>query len=467
MNVKTKKIVKPDAIVEDSWSGFINIVTNGADIGVKNIRAKRDNKKRLDQVKLDKICRNDSIAVKICEIYAGDMVGQGIDINNSNSKKFYDFYDLYSWEVVLAEAVFYNYFFGGGAIILDVDDGKDINQWNEPLDENNIRGLNDIFAVDRYFLQPVDYNNPLKEPETYWLMYGERQIEIHKSRLIKFPGLNSGKRNKYQNNSWGESLIFRAITEIDNYHDTHDKVPDIAEQYLTNMFKFKNMMKEIKEGNGKKIKEKARYLQAVKNPLGALVIDADDDYIAKTVQTAGIGELVRQPERKLCAAVSLTHTRLLEESPGGGLTNNGGDSEQSNQHNKRIKGEQVKYIIPAYNTFNKIAQLVMKLGKKPIKYELNPLRQESKTEIIDNRYKSAQTKNIYNEMSNGLLAPEILEQTFGQGYYSDEISLTPEQIALVRKSVNEIRNKVPNNTSNNSDVNQPISNNQEVVNNAK
>ena len=446
-----EKIVRADAIVEDSWSGFMSIVSNGEDIGIKNTRAKRDDKVRLEQVKLDKICRNDSIAVKICEIFAADMTSQGVDIDDKNAEKIYNFYDKHSWDFVLEEAIFYHFFFGGGAIILDIDDGKDINEWKEPLDESNIRSIKEIFAVDRYFLSPVSYNNPLQEPETYYLMYGDKQVEIHKSRLIKFPGLNAGKRNKHANNSWGESKVFRSITEIDNYHDVHDKVPEITDQFLTNIFKFKNMMKEIKEGNGQKIKTKAKYLQAVKNPLGALILDADDDYIARSLNVSGIDKLVEQPERKLCASVGLTHTRLLEESPGGGLTNNGGKSEQTTQHNKKIMSLIKKHVVPAYNAFNKIAQIELKLGKKPIKFEVNPLDQQTKTEIINDRYKSAQTKQIYNEMTDGALVDTILEQTFGQGYYSDEMTLTPEQIALIRKSVTAVKLRQPHALKNNND----------------
>lgn len=448
---------QPDAwMVSDSWSGFIDVLTSGAETGLKHTRAKRDTKCRLDETKLDKICRNDSIAVTICEIFASDMVSPGITVNDKSSKKVYDFYDKWKFPVLLEECIFYHNFYGGGAIVMDVDDGSDENSWEQPLNLANVRGINELFVVDRFFLQPKDYNNPVREPDVYYLQYGSKQVVIHKSRMIILPGLNAGKRNRYENNGFGESLVFRAITEIDNYHDAHDMMPNIIEQYLTNIFKFKNMMKNIKEGHGKKIRDKARYLQAVKNPLGALVIDMDDDYIPKTLNTSGIEKLVEQPERKLCATVGLTHTRLLQESPGGGLTNNGGKSEQSTQHNKKIRSEQVKYVCPAYDQFNAIAQMVLKLGKKPIKYELNPLEQQTKTEIVNDKYKSAQTKQIYNDMTGGALTEAIIEQTFGQGYYSEEMEISPAQMDIIRKTISEYKankakalfNKPDNNSPN-------------------
>lgn len=452
---KGSKISKADQVnqinsnnsdfVNDSWSAFMETLSDGdGSTGIKYTRAKRDNKTRLTETQLDKICRNDSIAVTVCEIFASDMVSSGIDINDKQAKKIYDFYDTWKFPLLLEECIFYHYFYGGSAIILDVDDGKDVIDWKEPLDFNNLKAINELVVVDRYFLQPKDYNNPLKEPETYWLQYGSRQVEIHKSRLILMKGLNAGKRNRYENDSFGESLIFRGITEIDNYHDIHDMIPNIAEQFLTNMFKFKGLMGAVNAGKSTQIKTKTKYLQAMKNPLGAMVLDMDDDYVSRTLNVTGLDKLVDIVERKLCAVFQLPHTRLLQESPGGGLTNNGGKSEQSTQHNKKIMSEIVKYVCPAYDQFNKIAQIILKLGKKPIKYEINPLIQQTKSEIIKDRLESAKTKEIYNNMVNGALAETILEQTFGQGYYSDEMELTPEQMNIIRKSVAENRVKKAN-----------------------
>lgn len=422
---KNNKAEKFD--VYDSWDNFLSLI-GGETFSGKAKNFSHTENQRLDYPELDAMFSSDSIASKVCVRPAQDMLRQGIDIDHKKAKKIYDLHEKYNVSQLLEDAIIFDNVYGGSAIILDIDDGR---EWSEPVDENNIIGLKEAFVVDRFWLNPDGDWDGLKEPEIYQLSGTSSKIDkfnlkIHNSRLIKFSGINSGLRNRQWCQSFGESKILKLQEELRNYGIAHNLIIQIITQFTQDIFKFKDMTKQIRNGDGAKIKKKARYLQATRNILNAMVIDQDDDFITKTVNVSGVKDLVSLVEKRLCASANMPHTRLLEESPGGTLSNNGDNSEQSKQYYDYIQAERVKKLTPAYNRFHFIFSKLLKLGKNPIKWEFCPLRQESQKEIIENRNKQANTDKIYFDM--GLPAKIIFKERFGEGYYSFETSLEEDEM---------------------------------------
>lgn len=424
INIADKKI---DSIeVGDNWDNFLSqegILQQGkASQFIHKINT------RLSQSELDNIRGSDSIANKLCDKPAEDMLRQGIDIDHKKSVKIYNFYENYNINPLLEQMVSDDRFYGGAIMVMDIDDGNNGN-WSLPLNENNIRGINELFVLDRFFFSPTGAYNPIQGPEFYYMNGYESQEIVHKSRLIKMSGLYSGTRNSIINQSFGESVVYRCIQELRNFGFSHDIIPGILLQIVTNLFKFKDMTKKIQAGEGWKVKKKAAYLQAARNLFGAMVIDSEDEFIARTLNVNGVEKLIDMIERRLCSAAGMPHIKLLEEShtSGGGLGN--GNSEQSDNWYDWIKAQQVKKLAGAYNRLNFIIAKILKFGtENPIKYEFCELKRQTQKEITENKFKAAQTKKIYFEM--GLPGKKILESTFAQGYYSDEIELTSEEIAL-------------------------------------
>jgi phage-related protein (TIGR01555 family) len=401
--------------------------------------------KRLSQGQLDNIYASDWAAAKGVDKPAGDMLRQGIDIDHTSAKDLYDFYDTWKINNTLSEYLRYDGAYGGSAIIFDVDDG--LEDWSQPLNLANVKGVNDIFAIDRFYLMPVHYDliktdpkkfNILQKPELFYLNGQGQQTKIHISRMCMATGIDSGHRNRVINCGFGESKIYRALTELNAFGKGHKTIPNILEMILTRIFKLDGMTEKIKAKgeNAALIRKKLAFIQATANNKGVLAIDMKDDFVQQLMNLSGLPDAVEMINALLSAAFSMPKTHFLEQGTSTGLSNNGGNSQESKGYNDFVKDGQVQKLQPAINKINQVAQAVnKKLGKKTIKYEFCPLNQPTETEITANRKVAADTKKVYFDM--GLPAETILKQTFGQGYYSDEMTLTEEDINLMKKQNEE------------------------------
>lgn len=406
----------------DNWQSFLDDYNSKYDRITSN-----KNITRLSQGELDNLYATDGILAKICDKPAEDMIRQGIDINDDNAEDIENLHEKYNTLVLLEKAIRYNNVYGGSAIVFDVDDGQTTDT---PLDYSKIKNIKSFFVVDRWYLNPINYNG-IKEPELYNLNNGAGGfMPIHCSRLGLFKGIDSGLRNKKHNNSWGDSKILRLISALNNYNGSHDMLPEILLQYVTNIFKFKGMTEKIINGQGEVIKTKAKYIQAVKNLIGAMVVDQEDDYITRTLNLSGLDDLINRIEKRLCALANMPHTRLFEESSGNTLSNNGNTSEQSKQYYDYIKFNQIKLLKPILNQIHLIFQGFKSMDlNKPIKYTFNPLSQ--KTELENVQIKEIMSKTDTNYYNMGLSPKTILLNRFGQGNYSTETDLTGLNLDLI------------------------------------
>lgn len=438
---KEEKSLVPSVVTErfesfDSWANFMNEL--GEQSGTSKVSGfNYSAPKRLNEVELDEFFATNSMACKIAKKPAEDMTRQGIDINHKRSKDIYNFYDKHDILQLIKTALIYENIYGGSAIIFDFDDGLGEAGWSEEVNFKNVRGINEIFVVDRYFLNPVDNTNIIKKPKQYTIAYGSVQKTLHVSRMILFTGLDSGLRNRQRNNSFGESRINRVFTALKNYGIGHDALPEIVVTFIQSIFKFKDMTKLINDGKGDKVLKRAKYLQLARNYLGALVMDQDDDFVARTLNVSGIKDLITMIERRLCAEAEIPHTRLLEEGTKGGLSNNGDNSEESKQWYDWIKSQQVEKLTKAIEYIHRIIEVTLKLKSGSILWEFAPLKQQTEKEIIENRNKQADTDTKYNAIvqSGNKFGKVLLQKRFGQGYYSSETNLTEEEINTIFEAI--------------------------------
>jgi phage-related protein (TIGR01555 family) len=421
--------------VYDDWNAFLGYLSKTLDK-----RVDTNTRKDLTYQQLENWYSKNGIVSKICDKPAEHMIKTGIDIDNKKSDKIYDLYSQYDIWSVLEEALKYDNVFGGSAIIFDVDDGLD---WSEPINFNNIRALNDIIVVDRFFLTSENFSY-LKKPEFYTL--SEKQIKIHNSRIAIFIGLDCGLRKRFANQGFGESRINRCKTELENYTDSHNSLVEILATFKQNIFKFKDMTKNIQDDTKKDIvARKISYLQANSQLAGALAIDQEDDYISRTLNVSGLDKIIDMIERRLCASAGIPHTHLLEEGTTAGLSNNGSNTQESKQWNDYIKSQQIKKLTKPIDLINKIFASILKLGKTPIKWEFNPLETETQEQIINNRNKQSEIDKKLIEM--GIPKELIIEKRLGTGYYSFETNFTQEELNIIKDNIKNGRDNINNSTT--------------------
>lgn len=423
---KTKK-QKID-LTFDSFDSFLSEFNNSRmdnAITAKSIR-------RLSAEELDFYYAKDSIIAKICDKPTQDMVRQGIDINDDRAEDLNVLWEKFSITSKLKELLIYDAIYGGSALIFDVNDG--LENTSLELDYTKISELKDILVVDRFFLNPIDYNG-FKDPVMYMLMnFGSNYLNIHESRMCLLKGINSGLRNKQTLNSFGESKVFRVLQAINNYNGSHDLLPEILLQYITNIFKFEGMTEKIMNGQEAVVKKKAKAVQISKNLLGALVMDSKDEYVSRTLNVSGLRDIIEMIERYLCAKADMPHTHLLQEGTNKGLSNNGNDSQETKQWYDFIKFEQEVKLKPIINKILKVFQAILGMDlSKDVKYSFNSLQQ--KTDLEKAQIKETISKSDKNYYDMGFNPEIIFNNRFNQGDYSQEIDLSSNTLPILKTSL--------------------------------
>lgn len=426
-------------IKNDGWSNILN-----------NVKAKQDKSEsfnyhpnnRLTFQEQDSIYDGDSIAANICDMPAKDMTREGITINHDKAKDFEKEYQKLNFWSEFKKALSYESAYCGSAVIMDIDDGVD--DWSIPVNFQKIKGITDIFAIDRYFLTPVN-NDALRVSQLFNINSNgiTDRPQIHISRMLLFTGIDTGIRNRQKNQGFGQSRIDRIIQELRNYGIAHNVIPNILIEFVTGIFKLQDLNKQIAGKEDSKVAKKMQYISGLMGFMNKVVLDAGDSFENKSLNVSGIDKLIYMVERRLCAVAGIPHTKLLQESPGGGLTNNGGNSEQSQQWYDWIKAEQKEKLSPQINKFNKIVGSYLKVvDPDDIPFIFNPLHQKKESEIVANRKIVAETDQLYINM--GIPAETIIDSRYGQGEYSFETTITPKDITAIKNKQKQLNNTINN-----------------------
>jgi len=419
MRKKKVKSVQNDSVTQqlDNMSNIIADLMNNQDKN-KVLGSVEDFK--FEQNELDFFYSADPITRKICNKPIYDMLRQGIDIIDDNSDKYIELWEQYNIDEVLEKFGQYNNAFGGSAIIYDVDG---LENAQLPLNINQVKQIDNIFVVDRFFLQPNNYKSLIKT-QSYKL--NQTAFNIHESRMSIAFGIDTGIRNRDNNNGWGKSrteLLFQAIS---NYHLAHNTLPTILSNFYQTIFKLKGFAATLGTENEKNITKQLHYIQKMRSYLNALVIDSEDDFGTKSINLSNIDKLLEYIEGNLCTVADMPHTKLLEESPGSGLTNSKNNSQSEQYNDYLVSNRKTLYTAPI-NKILAIFQKVLKLGNKPVKWEFRPLQILNELEIVELRNKQANTDKIYNDIAKesekSSMTEPIINSRFGSGYYSYETNL--------------------------------------------
>lgn len=128
----------------------------------------------------------------------------------------------------LADARTWARAYGGGALVLFVDDGR--RPW-EPVDRANIRRINGITSADRWELSVQEWGRDQAEqrtfmqPRIYQFMMntggGSGSMRVHADRIVRIPGVSLPRRRKLVRQGWDNSVFDLCFAELRAYGTTH------------------------------------------------------------------------------------------------------------------------------------------------------------------------------------------------------------------------------------------------------
>ena len=351
----------------------------------------------------------------------------------------------------------------GAAIVLNVDDGRPPH---EPIDTANIKTIREIEVLDSFQLYPgqTAIANPLKtthyhlqitpdwHPGLVSMFQGRfsgqgysQSYPIHRSRVIRVPGIPVPPQVMRYNNGWDRSLLEVVWDQFSAWESMTRGVEHLVKDYSLFVYQVAGFGDMMTEGNEAAIRQRITSLQMMASMMGGVVLDKDEESVNfVSRQFSGLNDLISSYRDMLIGALGIPHTILFGESPSGlGAT---GESEEKTWA-KKVGAYQEGWPLAALNRMYQLIFLAKDgpTGGKPLEgwgVVFNPLLEQTEAEKIANRSSQAQTDSVY--LSAGVLVPEeVRKSRFGGASFSFETTLDDEAFQAAQQQAGGMEGEMP------------------------
>lgn len=417
------------ALRTDNWSNILTgLLMDGRDkrTGV-NIRARF-----LPKTKLEAMYQTDDISARVVDKLPNDMFREGYKVSTGDPEvdkmthswlEEMDVNSKLQWNYILARL------YGSSCVYMGInadDPGK-------PLDLNKIDSIDFFVVLERWQLNidRVDGNINSKnygKPERYLLQptfstTNAKTAYIHHTRMIRFDGVELPPNLLTQNSYWGGSVLDRLYQAVADFQTAFGSSAIIMQEFSHAVMKMKDLTDLIASGKEDLVKKRLQLVRTLTSVLNAVVVEEGEEYEFRSVQVAGLKDLLEKFEDRVVSASGMPHTVLLGDSAGGlGAT---GESEWRTWY-ADVKAKQVALLKPALERLLKVYYSTKSGPTKGVvpefKIEFCPLYQPTQKEIQDARKTQSDIDGAY--LDRGVLTPEeVSASRFGTGQYSFETVL--------------------------------------------
>ena len=428
----------PLKLVTDGWQ---NLLTNMGIYGKdKRLSTTVNEPLKLSQAELNMMYRGDDIVARVCNLPASEMTRKGFEIQVDDKDKkdlaevVHDRLKELGTMAAFNEAITWSRLHGGSVILMGVDDGQDMEQ---PLNEENIKGLNFLSVLDRWELEVVSTyaqagEAKYRQPEVYRIrqhaQVGTLPSEmgadphIHETRLLRFDGVLTPAIDKLGNQGWNDGVVTRLYEVIRDFQSTYAGAALLMQNLGETWFRMKGLAASLAHDKENLILTRLQIMNVARSVARMIPMDADEEIIAPNQRIQGLETALNKFDTRLSMAVGWPTTVLFGQSPKG--LNATGESDLSNWYDY-IEGERDRIMTDNLRRLIKIAFLVE--GDEPegwgIKYA--PLWQESKKEQADTKLAYAQADAI--NIDRGVYTPEeVANSRYGGDEFGTDITLDEE-----------------------------------------
>lgn len=377
------------------------------------------------------IYRSNGFGSKIVDRPVGDMVRAGFDVIGDTDGVMNSFLRKLKTKKALKAALTWGKVFGGGIIVMGIDDGGNLE---DPLDEDSIKSIDFLKVYDRYRTTWTTDDLYLDQEEAkfgeiqwYSISPIESNVEpfrVHESRVLRFDGPLADDQTLKTNNRWNESIYRKVWTELINVVSTFAASKDIMDDFITTVLKISNLQEMIAAGQDDLVKTRLNIIDLGKHVMNTIMLDEKENYEKSASSVAGLAKLLQEHQQGLAAVTDIPMVILMGRSPGG--QNATGDADIRIYYDQ-ISSDQDDDL---FDPLMRLITLAMKAKEGPTGgqlhedwfIEFNPLWQPTESEIVETRNKQADTDIKY--VQNGILLPaEVSESRFGGDEYSIETEI--------------------------------------------
>lgn len=402
----------------------------------------------VDRQKLEDIYHGDDMAAKIADLPAQDMVREWITLsvdtgntadNTQAADDMLQALDDLGARAACREALTWASVFGGGMVLMYIDDGggDNVEAMAEPVDESRIRKVESLDVYDRFeFEIETEYSDATKpnygRPETYRLrnqtsvrgQATQPDIVIHESRILRFDGVLTNRRRKVRNNGWSDPVFTRIETVLADFGISWAGAAHLLADFAVGVFKSPGIMQAIATDQDDIVHNRMMIMDMCRSTIRMLPLDGDEDFERRQTPISGLPEMLDRFALRMSAAARMPITLMMGQSPSGLNNTAEGDirfwyDQIGGKQDAELRGP-LEYLI----------HLLFLSAEGPTRgaepdgwaMDFKPLYQPTEKEQADLRKTQAETDAIY--IDTGVLEPsEVTQSRFGGERYSIETQL--------------------------------------------
>ena len=223
----------------------------------------------------------------------------------------------------------------GGSIILMVNEDEDLS---EPMDEDNPGEIINLAVFDRCELAPMTWNDDLASPhfrevETWSLSPSLASTrfaggEVHRSRVIYFPGTKVPPSKKVERNGFDDSIIECAYDQIVNKSVLDQQMARLSHDSRTRVLKLRGLTGKGLSDAKEALLARAKLWAQTVGLIGVGLLLEGEEFVSQTDNVTGWAQLDDKARQALSAVTGIPQTLLFGDSPSG--LNTDGQSGRNN-----------------------------------------------------------------------------------------------------------------------------------------
>lgn len=316
----------------------------------------------------------------------------------------------------LLEGLRWGRLYGGAAGVILIEGHGDI--LHEPLDLDTVMPgtFKGLLILDRWSgIQPLstqvvtDLNDPdFGLPESYVISTEtiSRGVEIHHSRIVRFPGRDLPYWEKQQEMYWGASEIEHVFDELRKRDNTSWNIASLVFNANLRVLKMKDLEQIFTTLDEQSVKDIYSVLQAqnwLMSNTGTQLLGASDEFQTFQYAFSGLDKVYENFMMDLAGAAEMPVTKLFGRSPAG--LNATGESDMQNYYDS-IEEKQEAYLRPPIDRLLPI-MFMSEYGAIPddLDYHFNPVRRPTASESTD--LASKRTTAIQGVYDSGMISQKV------------------------------------------------------------
>jgi phage-related protein (TIGR01555 family) len=250
---------------------------------------------------------------------------------------------------------------GNGAILMDLDDGEDLDR---PINFNKLKGIRRLYVLDRWSLKPLIIGST-RDHDFYQLggvafsrfltdvRRGAAVQAVHKSRVLWFRGEELDDNELMRTGGCDDSVFESTISSFLDYRASICGAKQMIQDFDIFVHELEGLLTELEtDGNQEYetlIRERIEINDRMRRLHRTMLVDKDKERIGHSSrQVSGYSDLMDRVLNDFLANVELTPAELLGKYPEGMADTGQTEQQNANDRTSRYQEEKFRSNIVAF-----------------------------------------------------------------------------------------------------------------------